>query len=97
MDLAAIEPGTPARGSFEAGVRSDVAAALSISIERVSILAISAGSVVVDFSVMSTPFATGVSTESVTPALTASDIVEAFSLAAAHRMQPGKCGVVEAR
>eukprot|EP01048_Picozoa_sp_COSAG05_P022472 COSAG05_NODE_4509_length_1483_cov_12.553468_2_plen_322_part_01 len=80
MELAAIAPGTSARGAFEAGFRSDVAAALGVSMERIVILAISAGSVVVDFAVTPPPFAAANGdTDIAAPALTASDIAGVFS------------------
>jgi len=55
IDISTIAPGSPAREQFEQDFSNDVAARLGINASRIIINAISAGSVIVDFSIRPDP------------------------------------------
>ena len=79
MDIASIAVGTPERIDFEDSFRADVAAALGINADRVLLLSIVDGSVVVTFAVNPAPggFA-------ITPTQLEHVFAETLSIAGAH-------------
>eukprot|EP01052_Picozoa_sp_SAG31_P010946 SAG31_NODE_609_length_13567_cov_18.101574_13_plen_737_part_00 len=83
VDIATIAPGTSARAEFEDDFRADVADALSVGIDRVTVLFVSSGSVVVEFAVAPSSNGVSVATAAVASAMPAGQTVRSGTITAA--------------
>eukprot|EP01045_Picozoa_sp_COSAG04_P010101 COSAG04_NODE_609_length_12066_cov_55.131695_4_plen_1371_part_00 len=80
MDIASIPEGTPERASFESSFKIDTAAALGgIGPDRIRILSIQSGSIIVDFAVLPAADGTGLERAVITSSFAAGGVAIAGS------------------